>query len=77
MNSLENKNVVTVQKEVPINEVDKLIRVTQQLIENTDRNIVGLQQRRENLLNQLDNLIVIKDSAEKEAGPIDPALPPE
>lgn len=67
--------MITIQKEVSVNEVDKYILVTKQLIENTDRNIAGLQQRRGKLLIELKNLTDIKDSAEKETGSIDPVDP--
>jgi chaperonin cofactor prefoldin len=71
----DGNRIIVVEKEVSFKELDKRFEMLKNQLSNIDRNIKGLQQRREKIMFELKNLTDIKDLIEKEAESIDPALP--
>jgi hypothetical protein len=59
---IDGKQVVIVEKEIPVADMDRDIQIRQTQINNIDRNILGLQQRRAKLLTELQQFKDIKDS---------------
>jgi len=58
----DGKSIVVIDNEIELNELENSIKIIQTQIDNIDYNIKGLQQRRENLVNKLNQLNAIKDS---------------
>ncbi|HOV80321.1 MAG TPA: hypothetical protein PK728_09485 [Bacillota bacterium] len=58
----DGKSIVVIDNEIELNELENSIKIIQAQIDNIDYNIKGLQQRRENLVNKLNQLNAIKES---------------
>ena len=69
------KVFLVTEREASNIDIDNHIKRINHEIKNIEHNILGLQQRKENLLSQLSKLTSIKQEIEKGAGPTDPALP--
>ena len=67
------KTFLTTKNEISDIDIDMHIKRINYEIQNIERNILGLQQRKNNLLSQLNKLAAIKQEIEKGAGPTDPA----
>jgi len=67
---IDGKQVVIVEKEIPVADMDRDIQIRQTQINNIDRNILGLQQRRAKLLTELQQFKDIKDSLSPVKSPV-------
>jgi len=60
----DGKKIIIVEKEIPLNGLDRDIQLRQSLLNNIDQNISGLQERRKKLITEIEELKVIKNSIE-------------
>ncbi len=58
----DGKKVIVTENETDLSDLNNSIKITQVSIDNIDHNMKGLQQRREKLVDKLNQLIAIKDS---------------
>lgn len=63
----DGKSIVVTEKEIDLSDLEKSIKITQVNIDSIDRNMKGLQQRREKLIEKLNQLNGIKGSLPLEA----------
>lgn len=68
----EGKKLIVSEEEIDLDENNKRIEIIQASIKNIDRNLTGLQKRRENLAEELEQRLVIKRSATDLEKPVDP-----
>lgn len=68
----DGKSVIVTQKEIGLDDLEKTIKITQTNIDSIDYNMKGLQQRREKLVDKLNQLNAIKESLTVEITTMEP-----